>query len=97
MREFAKGFYRSKAWKKARAYIVKRDLGLCVKCHQVGEIVHHIIPLTPTNIQDETIALGEENLQLLCRDCHGLAHTTDTPMDPYLKFDEDGNLIVRIV
>jgi len=39
-----------------------------------GEIVHHKIHLTPENIHDPKIALNFDNLQLLCRDCHGKIH-----------------------
>lgn len=95
MREFAREFYRSKAWRETRAYILRRDHGLCVKCGKPGEIVHHKTHLTPENISDPEIALGEDNLETLCRDCHGIEHTTDLPMDAALTWDEDGNLIRR--
>lgn len=47
MREFAKAFYESPAWRRTRAYILKRDAGLCVHCGEPGVIVHHKIELTP--------------------------------------------------
>ena len=59
MREFAKAFYESPAWRRTRAYILKRDAGLCVHCGEPGVIVHHKIELTPRNIDDPAIALGE--------------------------------------
>lgn len=97
MREFAKAFYLSKEWRAARASIFRRDSGLCVKCGGVGEIVHHKIHLTPQNINDPFIAFGEDNLELLCRDCHGVEHATDLPTDGGLMFDANGNLVERIV
>lgn len=60
LREFARGFYLSKEWRRARAYIVARDHGLCVKCGRPGEIVHHKEHLTPENINTPEIALGRE-------------------------------------
>ena len=63
MREFARGFYLSKEWRRTRAYIVARDHGLCVKCGRPGEIVHHKEHLTPENINTPEIALGENNLE----------------------------------
>ncbi len=48
--------------------------GLCEVCGGVGEIVHHIRPLTPENIDDPEITLGLGNLQLLCRSCHKKNH-----------------------
>ena len=61
----------------------------------VREIVHHKEHLTPENINTPEIALGEDNLELLCRDCHALAHASDLPADRGLMFDEDGNLVER--
>lgn len=95
VREFARSFYQSPAWKKTRAHIFQRDKGLCVRCGRPGAIVHHREPLTPENIDDVTITLNEENLELLCRECHGLEHATDLPTDKGLMFDEEGNLIPR--
>lgn len=74
MREFAKEFYLSPAWRRAREYVFRRDAGLCVECGDPGEIVHHKTPLTPENIRDPSVSLGEDNLELLCRKCHGLKH-----------------------
>jgi len=95
MRDFARDFYNSKAWRETRAYIFRRDFGLCVKCPNVGEIVHHIVPLTPSNISDPDISLNENNLETVCRDCHATAHGTSSPIDERLSFDEQGNLFVK--
>ncbi len=95
MKDFAKGFYLSKEWRRVRDYIFKRDAGICVKCGEPGEIVHHKKPLTPENISDPFIALGEDNLELLCRECHGIEHSEDMPTDKGLMFDEEGNLVER--
>ncbi len=95
MREFAREFYLSKEWRRVRAYIMERDAGLCVRCGRPGEIVHHKEHLTPENIGDPAIALGEDNLELLCRDCHGLEHQTSPTTAAGLMFDDDGNLVER--
>lgn len=95
MKNFARSFYLSKEWRQVRAYIFERDHGLCVECGRPGEIVHHKVHLTPANITDPSIALGESNLELLCRDCHALAHAATLPTDAALAFDEDGNLVPR--
>ena len=72
MKEFAKGFYNSAAWKKCRrAYIDSRimvDGGMCEICgERVGYIVHHKELLTPTNITDPNITLSFDNLQYIQR------------------------------
>ena len=93
MREFAKAFYESPAWRRTRAYILKRDTGLCVHCGEPGVIVHHKIELTPRNIDDPAIALGEDNLETVCRTCHALIHEGTPPLADGLAFDADGNII----
>lgn len=76
-----------------RAYIFRREHGLCVRCGRPGEIVHHKIYLTPENIDDPNITLNEDNLELLCRDCHAMEHLGSTPTGEGLHFDDDGNLV----
>lgn len=78
-KEFAYSFYHSGAWKKQREYIKAVRFGLCERClakgkFVKGEIVHHKIHLTPENIHDKSICLDEQNLELLCRDCHAEEH-----------------------
>lgn len=99
-RDFAKEFYRSTAWRKTRAYIFNKEHGICQRCHGAngpGEIVHHKIYLTPSNIHNPAITLGEDNLELLCRVCHALEHESELPTDKCLMFDEEGNLVERSV
>ena len=79
MQDFAKSFYKSKAWQKCRAAYAASVGGLCEDCLdsgivQAGEIVHHVRALTPDNIDDPAVTLSPENLRLLCRDCHGKRH-----------------------
>ncbi len=93
MREFAKDFYQSPAWRRAREYILRRDAGLCVRCGAIGEIVHHKTHLTPGNINDPEISLGEDNLETLCRSCHAIAHGAEPATIEGLAFDENGNLV----
>lgn len=88
-RAFSESIYESRRWKKVRKRIFERDCGLCVKCGEPGEIVHHITPLDPSNIGDPDIVYGDDNLELVCRDCHGLLHTTERVM----MFDENGQPI----
>ena len=80
MRDFAKRFYKSKAWQTTRDAYASSVGGLCERCLMAGlcvpgEIVHHKIPLTPDNISDPNISLSWNNLELLCRDCHGKEHS----------------------
>ena len=74
-KEFAKSFYNSKKWLKAREeYIAERilvDGGLCEDCHQqLGYIVHHKAELTPDNINNLDITLNKNNFSYVCKACH---------------------------
>lgn len=79
MQDFAKTSYKSKAWQYTRKAYAASVGWLCEEClkhglYRAGEIVHHKQPLTPENINDPAITLSWDNLELLCRDCHGKAH-----------------------
>ena len=73
-------FYTSWTWRKCRAAFVKYKGNLCERCLKKGIIepgskdrpleVHHKIPLTAQNIHNADIALGWDNLELLCKTCH---------------------------
>jgi 5-methylcytosine-specific restriction endonuclease McrA len=69
---WAKKFYKSKEWQNERAYILRRDHYLCTEpnCYNPATEVHHIIELTPGNIDDPRVSLNESNLRSLCHDCH---------------------------
>ena len=95
MQDFARKFYLSKAWRNTREYIFKRDMGLCVRCNRPGEIVHHKIHLAPHNIDNPNITLAEDNLELVCRECHAIEHEGQPVTAPGLMFDSEGNLVER--
>ena len=72
---FAHKFYKSSAWKKCMKSYRNSKGGLCERCWSKGlivqgEEVHHKIRLTPENIDDPSIALNWDNLELLCKACH---------------------------
>lgn len=74
-KEFAKKFYKSKAWRACRrAYIdsrIEKDGGLCEECHEEpGYIVHHKIILTAQNINNPDISLNHRHLAYVCKYCH---------------------------
>lgn len=103
-KEFAKGFYNSRRWRRCRAaYIEKRraaDGGLCERCHKhIGVIVHHIRELAPANIDDPDISLAESNLMLECKECHDREgeHFNDARGDKKLLvfFNERGEPIPK--
>lgn len=102
-KEYAKDFYNSQAWKKTRkAYYVYRR-GQCERCARefaagkrriedinAGVIVHHKEYITPENLNDPTVALSFDNLELLCEDHHNKEHKSKTKR---YSFDDKGRVI----
>ena len=91
-KEWAKGFYNSKRWLKARDSYIKSVYGLCEICGDAGFIVHHTIELTPENIDDPEISLCHDNFEYLCLPCHNQTHGSGTT-PPGIRFDDEGNLV----
>lgn len=95
-KEFAKEFYQSSNWKKTRDYILSKYHYLCQKCKErPAEIVHHIIWLTPLNINNPTVTLGEDNLIPVCRECHAIIHEGVDATTDEVMFNANGELIRR--
>ncbi|MGE9994920.1 HNH endonuclease [Peptoniphilaceae bacterium SGI.137] len=91
---WAKAFYNSAAWRKARAAHIAKVYGLCEWCGEPGYIVDHIVELTPDNINNPNITLSDSNLQYLCHSCHNQkTFQKFSPTRSGLIFDSDGNLI----
>lgn len=95
MREFAKQFYCSKAWKETRKAYAKSRGGLCERClrkglYRPGVIVHHKVYLSPENISDPAVSLCWDNLELLCRECHAQEHDG---LKRRYKVDDQGHVI----
>jgi len=94
-KEFAKAFYKSKAWRQCRdAYFISQH-GLCERCGVAGKIVHHKDYLSPENINDPEVSLNWDNLELLCQDCHNHEHHEVPATGDGLAFDENGDLVRR--
>lgn len=89
MKEYAERFYKSKDWQRCRAAYIQEKRGLCERClaegiANAGVIVHHIINITPDNINDPEVVLNFDNLELLCRRHHAEAH------GPVRRYTVDG-------
>jgi 5-methylcytosine-specific restriction endonuclease McrA len=100
-RTFAKSFYNSKEWEQVRNAVLMRDCYLCTKCGKPAAEVHHIIHLSPKNIDDPNITMNMDNLTSLCKDCHfeehrgehGKGRVTKEQMAARYEFDENGYLV----
>lgn len=93
-KEWAKAFYQSKVWQDT-SRSVKRDANyICVKCNdRPAEIAHHIIWLTPQNINDINITLNKNNLMAVCRECHAIIHEGVNSTIDGFGFNERGELV----
>lgn len=99
MREFAKAFYKSQAWKDCRESYLKSVGYKCENCLAKGiespaVIVHHIEELTPMNINSPEITMGFDNLRAVCRKCHADEHMNHSNARPYF-FGENGEVILK--
>ena len=98
MKEWAKGFYQSPAWRHVRELVRRRAFGLCERCGRPGLIAHHRKYLTPKNIDNPMISLNLDNLEYLCLDCHNKEHehfNKSADIREY-EYDSEGH-IVRVV
>lgn len=84
-------FYKSKAWLVARTLKVNATQGKCERCGAIGEEVHHQIRLTADNVNDNNISLNQDNLELLCKNCHNEEHGRFQKSKQ--SFDSNGNFI----
>ena len=94
-KKFKDKFYKSISWQRTREAYFKKAKGLCEDCLQrglivPGEIVHHVIYITPQNIDNPEITLNFNNLRLLCRACHERTHRREAPR---FNVDETGRII----
>lgn len=102
---FAHRFYHSVAWANTRMLVLDRSNGLCEKCLEAGkvvlaDVVHHIVPLSEENMDDQSITLNPDNLMALCHECHTEAHRqlgvgklNGNDEEPRVGFDEEGNVV----
>ncbi len=71
-------FYWSKEWKRVKATVKARDLGVCSLCRAKenrfvnANVVHHITELK----EDWNLRLNPNNLICLCNSCHNKVHRT---------------------
>lgn len=77
-------FYRSKEWERLRLVLMdeRMDEDGVIRCAHCGKpilkaydcIAHHKIELTEDNVDDASIALNPDNIELICFHDHNLMH-----------------------
>jgi len=93
MKAFAKAFYNSEAWATVRALKIEMAHGLCERCGQPGNMVHHKVLLTVANIHDPSVTLDVKKMELLCQTCHNQEHMGSPAIADGLAFDGQGRLV----
>ena len=93
-----KEFYKTQAWKRARAaYISVRksvDGGLCEVCgDEPGRIVHHKIWLDDINCNDPSISLNPDNFAYECQTCHNKEQDPRRRTPGRCKYGPHGEII----
>lgn len=105
-------FYTSKLWTKVKNQVWLKQYCLCAICgrpvyiaginenipidKRITGIVHHKEHLTDSNVFDDNIALNEDNLIGVCKECHEKEHHKDISTRKDYSFDDNGNLIRNI-
>lgn len=87
--EWAKSFYSGKQWRQTSKAYMQSKAYICERCGAIAEICHHKKHLNPSNINDPNISLSFDNLEALCRDCHGKEHERELS---YTYFNDDGSI-----
>lgn len=94
-KDWAKAFYRSKAWIRCRDGYMQSQNYICERCGDIAVICHHKTWLTPANIDDHNISLNWEQCESLCQTCHNQEHHSGGIIQSGLTFTADGNLIMK--
>ena len=102
--DYADRFYNSTRWRKLSKLVAEKHFYICDICGRAAKryIVHHKIKLTADNINNPDIALNENNLQLLCLECHTKLHEAQGDIHQRkdagrtIIFDCDGNIAAVI-
>ena len=92
-------FYHTAAWKKCRDTYAASVGNICERCAsrgiiRPGYLVHPRTYLDADNINNPSILLSWDNLELLCLDCHNQEHYGDDTARRY-QVDADGKIIIK--
>ncbi|AXF57419.1 HNH endonuclease [Salicibibacter kimchii] len=94
-KDYAKAFYKSKAWEKCRNGYMQSRHYVCERCGGVATICHHKVYITPENINDPSVTLNWSLCEALCQTCHNMEHHKSSITRAGLAFDNNGNLIQK--
>lgn len=62
-------------WNNAKSMALKKAGNKCENCGSTEKLeVHHIVSLEPWELRHNSLKNRQDNLKVLCRDCHERAH-----------------------
>lgn len=92
-KDYARGFYHSRAWRNTQAAYMASQHYVCERCGGLARIVHHRKYITPENINNPAVTLDWANLEALCIDCHNVEHMCSDAVRDGLRFNSQGDLV----
>lgn len=101
MKDYARKFYLSRAWRNTQSAYMNSQHYVCERCGSLARIVHHKQHITPGNVGNIMITLNWDNLEALCIECHNTEHgiceatTPQTIIAPGLRFTATGDIEVQ--
>ena len=88
-------FYHSSLWTKARQHKLEISRGICERCGGVSLEVHHKVPLEDENVDNPTVAIRMNDLELLCSSCHDAVRHESRGVRQDIAFMVEGDVIKR--
>jgi hypothetical protein len=87
-------FYKTREWRQVREYVIHKYNGMCPVSGDRGDVVHHILPIDISTVNNPKYALNPYNLILLNRVVHEKIHQRkNTSCKDGLCFNGDGNMV----
>ena len=86
-------FYYTAQWEAARQHILSKRNGICEVCGGAGWILHHVEHINDGNANDVSKVWGEDNIKLVCQDCHNRIHHANNTTAEGLMFDSEGQVV----
>jgi len=74
-----KSFYASRQWVNFRLQLILERGNVCAHCNKIipksrDLIGHHTVELTPENVNDYSVSLNPDLVEIICFDCHNKEH-----------------------
>lgn len=97
MRKLRQKAYNSSQWRKLRLRYIQEH-PMCENCdHKPAVDIHHIKSFIVNGEINWELLLNENNLQALCKDCHGNHHSGKEIIKQTFEDNEDNNISYNLI